>query len=362
MRTPKASLKMIAEEAGTSISTVSGVLNGNGAFSDARRKQIWDIATRLNYKQNNAARALRQGSCEKSHGRAKTSIVMHISHSPGKAALANFNPFENYRCQLLSAEAQGRGLNLFHFWYDNVAFSCQPLINGLVDGAIVGTPHLQLIETLKSYDIETVLLDVAFSLDLAEEAMVNFDLRYGMGLLLGRLKELGHRRIAVMRLVNDPSPTDYIGIRWLKLLEANASAKMEIDEELSVLRVAPIGKHQPDVREMAKAAAPKIKSGEISAIMCLSDLFAGELISALKEEGLSTPKDVSVTGFTRDWPSDSNVASAENDWATASKEAVALLKEKIRHPETPNREVLVKPFLFEGSTLAAPSGKALARR
>jgi len=134
---------------------------------------------------------------------------------------------------------------------------------------------------------------------------------------------------------------------------------MEIDEELSVLRVAPIGRHQSDVREMARAATPKIKSGEISAIMCLSDLFAGELISALREEGVSTPKDVSVTGFTRDWPSEAKVASAENDWATAAKEAVAMLKEKIRHPETPNREVLVKPFLFEGETLGAPLRKAM---
>ena len=149
----RVSLKLIAKEAGTSISTVSGVLNGNSAFSEERRKQIWEIATRLKYKPNQEARSLRQGNGVSGTGRAKTGIIMHLSHIPGANVEASMEPFESYRCFLLSMLAQKNNLQLFHYWYDDIAFSCPPLMHNLVDGAIVGTPHTQLLETLRQYHI-----------------------------------------------------------------------------------------------------------------------------------------------------------------------------------------------------------------
>ncbi len=356
------SLKMIAKEAGASISTVSGILNGNASFSEERRKQIWEIATKLNYKPNKEARILRQGNGEFGTGRAKTGIVMHLSHSPDKEAFSISRSFESYRSLLLSAEAQRKNLNLFHYWYDNVAFSCQPLINGLVDGAIVGTPHLELIETLRRYRIQIVLLDVPFSVDTAAEAMVNFDMRLGMSLLLQRLKELGHRRIATLRIVHEASTNDYLGSRWFKIMEANASIGLDIDAGLSAMRIVPPYKHAPAIQDFVREALPRIRSGEVTAVLCLSDYYASELIEALSKAGLSVPGDVSVTGFSHNETFESSVTSVSNSWADAVNVSVELLKDKIESPETPNREILIRPMLFEGDSVAAPSSLALSCR
>jgi LacI family transcriptional regulator len=361
MSSKRPSLKMIAEQAKTSIGTVSGVLNGVPGFSEERRKQVWDIAASLNYQPNKDARSLRQGTSANSLGRAKTGIIMHLSHKPG--SLDNINvKFEMFRNFLLSRDAQRNGLNIFHYWYDNVAFSCQPLINGLVDGAIVGTPHLKLIEILRDYKAPVVLLDVPFSLELAGEAMVNFDMRLGMLMLLRRLREFGHRHIAVFRIMGDSSKIDYHGSRWFKLLEANATEGLELDMELSRPRVISAETHERVVSEFAEEAAPKIRAGIVSAVMCLDDIYAVSVSEELeKKHGLRAPEDYSLTGFARDGSSMTNtkLTSITDDWPSASAEAVRMLKDIIARPEAERRERLIKPSLFEGGTIKKISGGVL---
>lgn len=52
-------IKDIAEKAGTSVATVSRVINNNGRFSEETRKRVQDVIDELNYSPNPYARSLR---------------------------------------------------------------------------------------------------------------------------------------------------------------------------------------------------------------------------------------------------------------------------------------------------------------
>ena len=56
---PKPTLKDIAQAAGVSAMTVSKALNGKPGVSEDRRKEICDIAKRMNYAPNLIAKSLR---------------------------------------------------------------------------------------------------------------------------------------------------------------------------------------------------------------------------------------------------------------------------------------------------------------
>ena len=55
----KLSVKEIAEMAGTSVATVSRVINQNGRFSKATEKRVLEIIEQYNYQPNQLARSLR---------------------------------------------------------------------------------------------------------------------------------------------------------------------------------------------------------------------------------------------------------------------------------------------------------------
>ena len=57
-------------------------------------------------------------------------------------------------------------------YYKQGGFQCPPLLNDLIDGAIIGTPHLEIVNTVKA-KVPVVLMDVPFSMDFVDVPMVN---------------------------------------------------------------------------------------------------------------------------------------------------------------------------------------------
>jgi hypothetical protein len=101
--------------------------------------------------------------------------------------------FHAMHSAMLSMEAERLGLYTITYRYHGAkGFQCPPVLNGHVDGAIVGTPHIEVVKALKNR-IPMVLMDVPFSLDLADVTMVNVDTRHGFMRLFEFLRENGHR-------------------------------------------------------------------------------------------------------------------------------------------------------------------------
>ena len=171
--TKRITIKDVAQHAGMSLATVSGVLNGETRFSEKTTKHVWEVANRLNYMPSASARGLRSGA---SGERVRTGLIMHIVH------MSNVVPFHdrNQETDFYRLSWQARARNLFaipYCYYKQGGFQCPPLLNDLIDGAIIGTPHLEIVNTVKA-KVPVVLMDVPFSMDFVDVPMVNIDHRY----------------------------------------------------------------------------------------------------------------------------------------------------------------------------------------
>ena len=94
--TKRITIKDVAQHAGMSLATVSGVLNGETRFSEKTTKHVWEVANRLNYMPSASARGLRSGA---SGERVRTGLIMHIVHMSNVAVFHGrhvhgiFSPF-----------------------------------------------------------------------------------------------------------------------------------------------------------------------------------------------------------------------------------------------------------------------------
>ena len=188
-------IRDVAKKSGLSIATVSGALNGAKGYSKETIRKVWEVANQMNYSPRTAARNLQAGGDENEHG--TTSLIMYIV-SRGQENPVLGGEMGASLCSL-SCKAQCRNLFVIPYsYYQLDGFRCPPLLNGYVEGAIVGTPHLEVVHAVHSR-VPTVLVDVPFSPDLSNVPMVNGDWRYGSAILLKRLSELGHRSIAFLQ-------------------------------------------------------------------------------------------------------------------------------------------------------------------
>lgn len=155
---------------------------------------VWEVAHSLGYVPNAQARRLRAGETENDRG--KTGIIIHISHLGCETPIGN--DFQARRSQLLEWDGQRRGLYPITYWYHKLkGFQCPPVLNGHVDGAIVGTPHSEVVAILKD-KLPTVLMDVPFTHANVGVPMVNLDYRPGFTALFAALREKGHRSVGVV--------------------------------------------------------------------------------------------------------------------------------------------------------------------
>ena len=155
--TKRITIKDVAQHAGMSLATVSGVLNGETRFSEKTTKHVWEVANRLNYMPSASARGLRSGA---SGERVRTGLIMHIVH------MSNVVPFHdwNQETDVYRLSWLARARNLFaipYCYYKQAGFQCPPLLNDLIDGAIIGTPHLEIVNTVKA-KVPVYLMDVPF--------------------------------------------------------------------------------------------------------------------------------------------------------------------------------------------------------
>ena len=262
------------------------------------------------------------------------------------------NPFESARSTLLAWEAEKLGMYPITYWYYQLkGFQCPPVINGHIDGAIVGTPHLEVLRTLKAL-IPTVLMDVPFSLDVADVPMVNTDWRHGFNQIFARLRELGHRRVGSLH-TKPPKEGFPVETPIFEALQATARANgVEIHPECQPEVAISAATHDRVMAELAPRLAALVKAGEITAVVCPGSGYANSLRALFPDLGLRIPEDVSLAEACNGMAAaERGVCMAAHDWPGLVRTALGVLRDLIDGEASHCRELLVRPGFFPGSTI-----------
>ena len=269
----------VATRAGVSRTTVSFVLNDRpGAnISPPTRERVLLAAAELGYHPHAPARILAGG---KSH-----TLGFVLRQSPeqvaGDASLA-----ETLRG--LATAARAAGFRVMVEPLDPEGGSYEGLLRAQhVDGLVVSGPRID-DEGLVRLARDGFPIVLQGSLPGLDVASVDIDNVSGARRAVEHLIGLGRRRIAFIT----NAPLAYTAARERRdgYRDALAAANIEYDERL-------VAEAAFDAGSGHRAMAALLKRGPIDAAFVASDVVAFGAIAAIREAGLTVPRDVSVVGF-----------------------------------------------------------------
>jgi LacI family transcriptional regulator len=265
----------VAQEAGVGVGTVSRVINGSTAVSEATRRRVLEVVAELGYEPNATARALSTGRT-----RSVGVIAPFFTRPSVIERLRGVAPLlagSGYQLILIDVESPKQR---------DAAF--RSLI-GRVDGllAVTITPGPADLERLAAAGVPIVLIDHSHP----QLPSVTVDDVAGGRLAVEHLLELGHRRIAFAGdTVDEVHDSSASRRRCTGYRRALAHAGLAVREELVVLR--PHGQGAAEiVEELLGLDQPP------TAIFAASDQQALAVLDAVDELGLRVPEDLSVVGF-----------------------------------------------------------------
>jgi len=317
----KVTIYDIAEESGFSYSTVSRVLNGFEYVKDATREKILAAAEKLGYVANLQARSLAGGKSNivgllvpKIDNNYITEIVAGIDD---ELAHANFNLMLYTTHRHTGKEEQ----------------YTKSIANSMADGLLLIVPLGTdiYLQTLQDLNFPYVLVDQHDLTGQSDEIMTtNYKGAYEA---TEYLIQLGHRRIAfITGLLELHSTHD----RLAGFKDALTDHGIRFNPKYVV---------QGDFWEdEAYHATNKLLQLEKrpTAIFAANDLTAIGAMTALRDNGISAPEEMSIIGF-----DDISQAAFTNPRLTTvrqpleqmGRQAVSLLLEKIRNPDRPPRRI-----------------------
>lgn len=271
-----ATIRLVAERAGVSLTTVSHVINNSRFVAPATRQRVIDAMNELNYRPNTLARSLRRG---------KTFTL-------GLLVPDSRNPFFAEVARAIEIAAADQKYSVILCNTENTpereAFCVDLLTSKQVDGLIfVATSDLsESLSELSARQLPVVVVDC----DLPEIPVdsVLTDHRTGGYQATRHLIEQGHNRIACIGGPSNGNPT---ALRVTGYEDALIEAGIAVDPNLMVT-----GSYRP---ESGLRAANQLLSlpDPPTAIFCCSDLMAFGAIHALNRNGLRVPDDVAIVGF-----------------------------------------------------------------
>jgi LacI family transcriptional regulator len=207
---------------------------------------------------------------------------------------------------------------------------------------------------------------VAISAHSAVENVTNIILNHhqAVEMALVHLYALGHRRIAFMRGPRAIPDSEY---RWLSIQQVAQEMNLKIDPAL-VIRIDAAGWSMKDnYHPMAPEIGYKPMQGllektrEFTAIFCFNDIAAIGAIRALKDVGLTVPRDVSVVGFDDIQSaaySTPSLTTVRQPLTEMGQRGAQILLNRIAHREKeyPSEIVMAPELVVRESTGPAPSG------
>jgi DNA-binding LacI/PurR family transcriptional regulator len=331
-------LEDVANRAKVSIATVSRVVNNVGPVRSGTRSRVLKAIQELKYHPNIHARTLAGGK--------STTVGMIVSN------LAN--PFFLDVFRSLEAEANRRGYDVVvaNTDYDprQLVSKAHLMMGRRLAGLALIVSEMQpaLVQEFTASNLPIVFYDVG----KPSKNISNIKVRYEKGIhrVVEYLHSVGHRRIA---FVGHHTDLDPLQERKRTFLETMKRYHGEVEHALASDRDGPAGGRQAARQLLASGFKP-------TAIICVNDFMALGVLKELHEQGLSVPRDVSVTGY--DNISLSEYAQPALTTVNIPRETIgrlafsALVPENNGDLEISGREFLIDPELvIRESTGPAPT-------
>ena len=270
-----ATIKDVAREAGVSVATVSRVFNDRSVVSADTAQTVRDVATRLNYWPNAAAR----------------SLITSRTHTLGVLLPDMHGEFFSGVIRGLDVTARRHG---FHLLVSSSHAGTEELVSvlrsmrGRIDGLVVMAPNVETPAAIRDWvsDTPVVLIDPRGGYEGFDSVSIaNFE---GAHSIVSHLITLGHRRIAT---VTGPQRNADAVLRLNGYREALRAGGAELSPELEIAGdfTEPSG-HTAILSLLKLTPRP-------TAVFVGNDHMALGVMRSLADAGVRVPEDMAVAGF-----------------------------------------------------------------
>lgn len=333
------SIKEIAELAGCSIATVSNTLNNKGRIGKDVRERVLKICREHGYLPNSAGRNLRRRKME----------TIGLLFYPSCAAIFR-NIFYAEVMEALEATMEKKGFDLLLSGFDSSLAKGEPprfIRQGKVDGLILlgGFPR-QTVRSLLDFPIPMMHLD-SFRKQIKID-YVTTDGYTATGQIVDHLVGLGHRRMLFMAHQHEDTNADQ---RQAGFLDAVKRHKLPPTQNISLRNFAGSEDAYQVLKERLGAKRPP------TAIICVNDTLAAELLQKLQADGFSVPEDVTIFGYDDDSYSRNaspSISTVRVDKAKLGTIGAETIINRIENPDAPVVSVLLPVELVHRESVAPP--------
>ena len=271
----KVTIRDVAREAGVSVATVSRVLNDSGPVSETTRHRIREIATRLRYVPDSAARSLIT--------RRSTTVGVLLPDLHGE--------FFSEVIRGIDQTAQRSGYHLLVSGSHNDKGEIEAALRamrGRVDGLVVMSPDIDSAALVANLPASSPVVLLNCFIDGDGFDSLTIDNFGGAEAMVRHLIAAGHRRIAFIK----GAERNYDAAERLRGYRAAlADAGLEPDPALELRGdFTESGGHDAALRITRIPQRP-------TAVFAANDSMAIGALAALRDAGVSVPDDMAVAGF-----------------------------------------------------------------
>ena len=271
----KVTIRDVAREAGVSVATVSRVLNDSGPVSEITRHRIREVATRMRYVPDSAARSLIT--------RRSTTVGVLLPDLHGE--------FFSEVIRGIDQTAQRSGYHLLVSGSHNDKGEIEAALRamrGRVDGLVIMSPDIDSAALVANLPASSPVVLLNCFVDGDGFDSLTIDNFGGASAMVHHLIAGGHRRIAFIK----GAERNYDAAERLRGYRAALSeAGIEWEEALEL--------HGDFTESGGHAAGHRIASfrQRPTAVFAANDSMAIGALAALREAGVRVPDDMAVAGF-----------------------------------------------------------------
>ncbi|SOC53774.1 transcriptional regulator, LacI family [Ornithinimicrobium cerasi] len=322
----------VGREAGVSHQTVSRVINDSPNVAEETQRRVREAMERLDYRPSASARSLA----------ARRTRVIGVVTFVG----AFFGPMSTI--QAMEAASRARGytpytVSLADLELDHARALLDDLLQRDVEGLVVVAPtdeQAGLVDSVLPGDLPVLALEAR----LPGRPLVASDNELGGALAAEHLVSLGHTRIGH---VAGPADWAEARLRTVGLERVLAERGLEV-----------VAKVDGDWSARAGHEAwPVLRDAGVTAVYAANDQMALGLLSAMCEDRLRVPEDVSVVGYDNTPESEwyyPSLTTVEQDFRGVGEVGIQQLV-RLVEDRAVERELLVSPHLvIRRSTAAVP--------